>query len=137
MRAGALVIGLLLAGAAVAADAPPRRLYRISTETGMPHLEWNLRYAVVAESRCLSRDELATSFWMMGDVSLQDCRLVAVDPSRWRLQCSGGHGTSGEARWDWGEHAGEAARGRLDVRLGGKNMTFYQRIEARALGDCP
>lgn len=135
MRA-ALLIGVLLAAAASAADPPPRRLYRLSTETGMPHLEWNLRHAVVAETRCLSRAELATSFWMLRDVSLQDCSLVGIDAARWRLQCSGGHGTSGEARWDWGEPPGAVSRGQLDVRLGGKNMTFWQRIEARPLGDC-
>ncbi len=110
----------------------------MSTQTGMPHLETNLRYAVVTEQRCLNPQDLSGVFWMLGDVSLQDCKLAKVldEPARavYALQCSGGHGTSGEARW---EFAPSLLSGVLDVRLGGKNMTFYQRIIARPIGDCP
>jgi hypothetical protein len=27
--------------------------------------------------------------------------------------------------------------GQLDVKLGGKNMTFFQRVTAKPLGQCP
>jgi hypothetical protein len=68
---------------------------------------------------------------MLDDVSLQDCRLVkaaqARNSARYDLYCTGGHGTSGEARWDI--EPGQL-RGTLDVKLGGKNMTFYQRVVA-------
>jgi hypothetical protein len=127
------LLAVLVAGSAVAADAPPRRFYELVTETGMPHLEWNLRHAVVTETRCLSEAELATAFWMMGDVSLQDCTLVPQDREMLSLQCTGGHGTRGQARWQWDD---TPIRGTLDVRLGGKNMTFWQRIAARPLGAC-
>ena len=127
------LIVMLLAGSASAADAPARRLYEVVTETGMPHLEWNLRHAVVTETRCLSEAELATVFWMMRDVSLQDCTLVPQDRQALRLLCTGGHGTSGQAHWQWDT---TPIRGTLDVRLGGKNMTFWQRVAARDLGAC-
>jgi hypothetical protein len=127
------LIAVVLAGSAVAADAPPRRLYELVTETGMPHLEWNLRHAVVTEARCLSEAELATAFWMLGDVSLQDCTLVPQDRQTLSLQCHGGHGTRGQAHWQWDD---TPIRGTLDARLGGKNMTFWQRIVARPLGAC-
>ncbi len=128
----------LLAGSATAQTGASHRLYEMSTQTGMPHLETNLRYAVVTEQRCLNPQDLPGVFWMLGDVSLQDCKLAKVldEPARavYALQCSGGHGTSGEARW---EFAPSLLSGVLDVRLGGKNMTFYQRIIARLVGDCP
>lgn len=122
---------------AVAADTAALRLYEITTETGMPHLEANLRYAVVQERRCMSRGDLSQAFWMLQDVSLQDCRLIKAmeeaDEATYRLQCEGGHGTSGDARWRF---EGDAIAGTLKVRLGGKNMTFFQRITGRPIGDC-
>ena len=128
----------LLAAVTTAQAAPPQRLYEMSTHTGMPHLDENLRYAVVTQQRCLDPQDLSGVFWMLGDVSLQDCKLVKVldEPPRavYALRCSGGHGTSGEAHW---ELAQNTLSGVLNVRLGGKNMTFYQRITARLVGACP
>jgi hypothetical protein len=120
------------------AAEPVPRLYEVITETGMPHLEENLRYATRVERRCMDPRELTTAFWMLGDVSLQDCQLVKVSEepgvsSLYQLKCSGGHGTTGIARWQF---SSSTVSGTLQVRLGGKNMTFYQRITAKPLGKC-
>ena len=119
------------------AAEPVPRLYEVITETGMPHLEENLRYATRVERRCTDVRELMTSFWMLRDVSLQDCQLVEVskgpEVALLELKCSGGHGTTGSARWQFSPNA---ASGMLWVRLGGKNMTFYQRIAAKPVGTC-
>lgn len=126
-----------LASGASAAEVEPSRLYEMATETGMPHLEDNLRYAVVKERRCLNPHDLSGAFWMLKDVSLQDCTLVKMaesdEAATYLLKCTGGHGTTGDARWQVG--AGTLV-GTLNVRLGGKNMTFYQRITAKPLGAC-
>ena len=125
-----------------AADAPRAlRTYEVTTETGMPHLEENLRYATRRETRCLDPADLSTAFWMLKHESLQDCRLdkspdagtPAPPSARYELVCTGGHGTSGSALW---ELEPNALRGTLNVRLGGKNMTFYQRIVAKPIGAC-
>lgn len=127
------------APAAGPADAPPPplRLYEVTTETGMPHLEDNLRYAVVRQRRCLDPQDLSAAFWMLDDVSLQDCRLEKTaqrdDQASYALRCTGGYGTTGAAEWQIGS---TGLRGTLDVRLGGKNMTFYQRILAVPVGEC-
>jgi hypothetical protein len=141
MRPGAFRVACRLAGStlvafapysSVSAQEPPPRLYEVVTETDMPHLEENLRYAIRREQHCLDRHDLSTAFWMLGHASLQDCRLVKAaedaGSATYRLQCEGGHGTTGDARWQF-----EADRmtGTLRVRLGGKNMTFYQRITAK------
>ena len=122
---------------ALAGEAASPRLYEMTTETGMPHLETNLRYATVTETRCLDPRDLSGAFWMVKDVSLQDCQLVKTteseDAAAYLLQCHGGHGTTGHATWQLGP-AGLA--GTLNVRLGGKNMTFFQRITARPIGAC-
>ena len=114
------------------------QLYEVTTETGMPHLEENLRYATRIERKCMSPQELTKAFWMLRDVSLQDCELAepyeeGEDIALYPLKCSGGHGTTGSARWDFGS---STITGTLSVRLGGKNMTFHQRIIAKPLGKC-
>ncbi len=130
-------LAAVLIGNARAADAGGPRLYRMTTETLMPHLEENLRYAVRNEQRCISTHDLSALFWMLGEVSLQDCTLVKSseepDSAVYLLECNGGHGTSGDARWKLEPNL---ITGTLKVRLGGKNMTFYQRITAQPVGDC-
>ena len=131
------ISGLLTTNDADAAEALPRQIYEITTETGMPHLEENLRYAITREAECLSQDELFVRFPVLHHVALKDCRLDpegrAGEQASFRLDCSGGHGTTGGAVWRLGEHQ---LRGRLDVKLGGKNMTFYQRVTAVPVGQC-
>ena len=131
---------LALAGLHQSAVAKPPLSYEVVTETYMPHLEENLRYATRRETRCLDRNDLSDAFWMLRHVSLQDCQLVkaAEDASSatYRLRCNGRHGTIGDARWQFDE---DRLTGTLRVRLGGKNMTFYQRITATrtgGAGDC-
>jgi hypothetical protein len=122
---------------------PPARLYELTTETGMPHLDENLRYAVATEQRCMTDADFVTAFWMLRDVSLQDCTLQpevgkasAPDAAaqRFVLVCTGGHGTTGSAVWQ--RTGDDSLAGALHVRLGGKNMTFHQRVKARAIGAC-
>lgn len=132
MRPLALVVALLLAVPAVAA---PRLLVEMSTQTGMPHLDDNLRYAIVRETRCLDLDDLSSAFWMIRHESLQGCRLDKAGDggTDYLLVCDGTTGTTGDAKWQFEP---QRISGTLHVRLGGKNMTFWQRIEARPVGGC-
>ena len=120
-----------------AAGAGPGRLYEVTTATSMPHLDESLRYATRTEARCIDIRDLSGEFWMLREVSLQDCRLLkaidSADAAGYLLVCDGGHGTTGTATWQLGEGA---IAGTLNVRLGGKNMTFYQRITAKPIGSC-
>jgi hypothetical protein len=112
-------------------------LYELTTETGMPHLEENLRYTIIHEKHCLAQRELFTAFPILHHPALQGCRLDTEtrqdDILSYQLVCEGGHGTTGKAIWHLDGHP---IRGTLDVKLGGKNMTFYQRITALSLGQC-
>ena len=105
------------------------QLYQLTIETSMPHLEENLRYAVTREERCLSRDELLQAFPILEHPSLKGCRL---DENV--LVCEGkSQQTTGYAQWRFEE---KRISGTLSVQLGGKNMTFTQRITAIPLGAC-
>ena len=92
---------------------PTAREYDVVIETGMPHLEENLRYATTRERTCMDRNDLARAFPILQDVSLQDCRLVLVaqraDSASYALQCTG-RGTLAVRRdahrWDAERKAG-------------------------------
>ena len=115
----------------------PSGSYELTTETVMPHLEENLRYAITHEDRCLLHQELTSAFPVLSHASLADCTLRdesrTADVVNYRLVCTGGHGTTGSAQWRFG--AAEI-RGTLSVKLGGKNMTFHQYVTAKPIGPC-
>ena len=121
-----------------ASETMPAGLYEVITQTGMPHLEENLRYAVTRENRCLTGEDLASAFPILTHASLADCKLRHEsrlgDDVSYLLVCDGGHGTTGSASWRVGK---QLIVGTLSVKLGGKNMTFSQRVTAKPLGQCP
>lgn len=113
-------------------------LYEVTTETLMPHLEEALRYATTRETRCLTHQDLASAFPVLRHDSLKGCRLDPETADKasvsYFLICGSTSGTTGAARW---QRDGDRLRGTLDVRLGGKNMTFSQRVTATTVGPCP
>ena len=128
----------VLVALSAAPTAGPDRLYDITIETGMPHLEENLRYAIERTKQCLTRQDLDSVFPILHHSSLAGCKLqeqsADAETIVYALICSGSTGTTGTATWQIGDHA---IRGTLDVKLGGKNMTFFQRVTATVIGACP
>jgi hypothetical protein len=113
------------------------RLYEVTTETSMPHLEENLRYTMTREKRCIGPNDLASAFPVLTHSALKGCTLGDEtrqdDTVTFLMSCEGGHGTTGSATWRISEHK---ISGQLNVRLGGKNLTFYQRVTGKPLGAC-
>jgi len=111
--------------------------YEITVETTMPHLEENLRYATTRERRCLRDDELSSVFTILQHTSLAGCKLVGEnrrdDTLRYLLVCENPQVATGTARFET-----DPLRiiGVLEVKMGGKNMTFAQRIRATRTGEC-
>jgi hypothetical protein len=120
-----------------ASQSMPPGLYEVTTETSMPNLEENLRYTTTHERRCLTHEDLAGAFPVLSHPALKGCSLGREsregDVVSYALICEGGHGTTGDARWDLGERR---IAGTLRVKLGGKNMTFHQRVVAIPVGEC-
>lgn len=134
------LLGLILPwpGLSVSAqDSRSASLYEITTEVGMPNLEEALRYTITHQNRCLTQNELHHLFPILDHPALAGCHLGAAvsrpDAVSFPLVCAGHHGTTGTARWRSREHR---VTGTLEVKLGGKNMTFYQRVTAIPLGVC-
>jgi hypothetical protein len=68
---------------------------------------------------------------------LHGCKLATgnrrEDAIYYPLVCDGSNGTTGTAQL----HAdADRVKGVLQIKMGGKNMTFSQRIEAKRHGDC-
>lgn len=119
----------LLLSVCAASYAGESGLYDITTQTVMPNLEENLRYATTREQRCLQLDDLNSLFPILRHPSLEGCHL----DDRHRLVCANPQVASGTARLD---AAGERIAGILEIKMGGKNMTFSQRIDAVRQRDC-
>jgi hypothetical protein len=127
-----------------ASELLPARLYDVTIETGMPHLEENLRYTTTRQRSCISLKDLATEFPILNHPTLAGCTLRKESQNgdnsgkngtvRFGLSCNDRHGTTGTAVWHIDK---QRIRGRLDVKLGGKNMTFSQTVTARVVGNCP
>jgi hypothetical protein len=115
-----------------------RRLYELVTTTSMPHLEENLRYTTTREERCLSHDDLATAFSVLSHPALKGCKLGNEtrqnnETLHYELACKEGNGTKGNATWRISE---SGIVGVLSLKMGGKNLTFGQRIDGKSLGAC-
>jgi hypothetical protein len=137
------LLALLALPAAAAAEPPPLPLrlpaggYTLAAQTLMPHLD-EMRWVVRREERCFDgRDALPALFPVMRQPALTGCRLGsgARDGERLRyvLICASERVATGSAEI---LPTADGAIGRLEVRMGGKNMTFSQRVEATRLGDC-
>ena len=137
-RAALLMAASLLCTAAWASDeAVQPGTYEITVQTVMPHLEENLRYAATRERRCLRSRELRLVFPVLHHPSLQGCKLGnesrTGDTIRYLLACESPQVATGIARFNMGP--GRIV-GVLEIKMGGKNMTFSQRIEAARQGAC-
>jgi hypothetical protein len=133
----AAAASLLCAAAWASGEAVAPGTYEITAQVVMPHLEENLRYATTRERRCLRGDELASVFPILRHQSLEGCKLGAETRSggtiRYVLACASPQVATGAARLD---AAAGRITGTLEIKMGGKNMTFSQRIEALRQGDC-
>jgi hypothetical protein len=131
-----LAITLMCARVA-ASDAPAAGLYDVTVETSMPHLDENLRHTIERGQRCLKAEEVFTIFPVLRHPSLAGCKLRDErrhdNIATLTLMCKAGDATTGHASWRF---ATRQLAGRLDVKLGGKNMTFYQRATLERLSDC-
>jgi hypothetical protein len=132
-----LPLSLALPSPLPASETMPAKLYEVTTETGMPHLEESLRYTTQREKVCLTHQALSAAFPILDHPALKGCKLrdetKQADTVAYTLVCDGGHGTTGQAIWHVDEHR---LTGTLNIKLGGKNMTFYQRITAVPLRSC-
>ncbi len=112
-------------------------LYSVKTEIVMPHLGESLRYATTEAQQCFDQEAVFGLFPILSEPTFVGCKFVRKknDSTRdeFNLVCSNPTAATGMARF----HIGEATfRATLDVKMGGKNMKFSQRISGYLVGAC-
>ena len=114
--------------------------YQIAATMIMPHLD-EMRRQVTQQSRCVKDDVPGGLFPVMEQHALRGCRLdypKSVENADGRrreyvLVCASARVASGTASI---AETGQRLVGMLIVKMGGKNMTFSQRVEARRGAAC-
>lgn len=126
----------LLAGAAAAGTPPllPAGEYALSSQMQMPHLD-EMRRIVDHHTRCLGDDDLHGLFPVMAQPALRGCQFgfpqARDEGLRYVLVCQSARVATGTAELS---RTRAGVVGHLRIKMGGKNMTFAQRVEARRLG---
>jgi len=111
--------------------------YMVKAQIIMPHLEESLRYATTNSLQCLSNEDASSLFPVLTHASFANCTLKGKQPEgeyvQFDLICLNSEAASGLARFVVDE---EVFRATLNVKMGGKNMKFSQRINGHRTGDC-
>lgn len=136
-RSFAALSAVLLAPFAVAADDTmvPPGLYAVKSQMVMPHLD-EMRRIIKQEQRCVM-DDPAPLFSVLRQDALHGCKFgypkKTAQSMNYVLVCQTAMVATGNIVV---EPQREAFIGTMEIKMGGKNMTFTQRIEATRLGDC-
>ena len=125
----------------VAALASPLVLnpgaYLITTETLLPHLEENLRYATTRNNQCLGAQDATALFPILRHEAFAGCALTAAqaygERSEFSLVCKNPEAATGTAHL---VASPNAVFGLLEIKMGAKNMTLSQRISGPRVGAC-
>lgn len=130
----ALIAVLGCAGGAVAANPLlPAGEYVLAAQMLMPHLE-EMRRIVERSTRCLGEGDLRGFFPVMAQPALRGCEFgfphASADSQRYVLVCQSARVATGTAEL---VRTREGLVGNLQIKMGGKNMTFAQRVEAHLL----
>jgi hypothetical protein len=110
--------------------------YEVVSQMIMPHLD-EMRRIEKRQRLCIEADELAVLFPVMRQPALRGCVLdYPAEHARrtnYVLQCESARVASGTA---WLSRTSGRINGMLEVKMGGKNMTFSQRSTAIRRGAC-
>lgn len=112
-------------------------VYEITTETLLPHLEENLRYATTRQKQCLGTQGASNLFPILRQKAFADCDLIGGqtvnERSNYTLVCRNPEAATGYAQFAISPFR---ISGVLDLKMGGKNMTLSQIISGPRLGAC-
>lgn len=138
----ALALALALPAGVLAADAdtpvPAAGRYVLAVQMILPHLD-EMRRITVRDERCLTAGQVAGLFPVFDQPALRGCKLEypkrGAESTDYVLVCESARVATGTAHIITAEDG--AIFGLLEVKMGGKNMTFTQRSVAERLGECP
>ncbi len=110
--------------------------YAIESQMVLPHMEEMRRTSKYVQV-CIDGGNVVGMFPIFSHPALKDCTLQARNKALgavdFLLSCPGINGARGTAQL---VRDGDKFKGELHAKLGGKNMTFVQYVEARRSGPC-
>ena len=110
--------------------------YEIASQIVMPHLE-EMRRITKRELRCLRGDEPSALFPVMDQRALTGCELGYAardaDVFHYVMVCQSDLVATGTAEFN---ATPNHVSGTLNIKMGGKNMTFSQHVKATWQGAC-
>ncbi len=110
--------------------------YAIEAQMMMPHLD-EMRQISKHSSACINDADPAQFFPVFRQPALSGCELrfdrSTAGSVHYELSCNSINGASGTARLTI---RGDHVQGVLKVKMGGKNMTFSQHVNASRQGSC-
>ena len=111
--------------------------YEVSVETSLPNLEENLRYTNTHYRQCIGTQDVTTLFPILHLETFTGCILedeqALGNQVGFTLNCQNTEAATGTAHIN--VHT-DSIYGVLNIKMGGKNMTFTQRIKGNRLGIC-
>lgn len=134
----ALALPALVLPVGAETTVPLAGRYVLAVQMILPHLE-EMRRITVRDERCLAAGQVAGLFPVFDQPALHGCKLDypkrGAEGTDYVLVCESARVATGTARVIAAEDG--AIFGLLEVKMGGKNMTFTQRSVAERLGECP
>lgn len=110
--------------------------YHVQSQMVLPHLD-EMRRISEHRERCLAAADAQQLFPVFEQPALTGCRLdllnVSANEHQYALVCVAVNGGSGSAKLKFDGHHLKAS---LDAKMGGKNMTFSQYVQAEWQGPC-
>ena len=114
----------------------PAGEYAIRSNMVMPHLD-EMRRIIAEQSRCLTADDSRALFPVLRQPALHGCTFgfgeTQGEAFQYVLVCQTARVATGTAELT---RQGATVIGNLVVKMGGKNMTFAQRVAAVRTGEC-
>ena len=115
----------------------PPGWYEVKAQTLLPNLHESLRYTDTQKNQCLDKQDASSLFPILDHVSFVGCELVAKHASEdlkaYALVCKNPQAATGEALFSINDNIFNAV---LNIKMGGKNMKFSQRITGNRLSAC-
>jgi hypothetical protein len=112
-------------------------IYAVESQMVLPHLD-EMRRVSDHQSPCIVNSDATLFFPVFHQPAMTGCALhpeeIGTETIAYKLICASANGATGTAKLSIRDGH---VKGELKAKMGGKNMTFSQYIDATRTGECP
>ena len=135
----AMVVSVVAAAAGVHGESSTIKdgTYAVESRMVLPHLD-EMRRVSEHQSTCIVNSDATLFFPVFHQPAMTGCALhpeeIGAETVAYKLICASVNGATGTAKLSIRDGH---VKGELKAKMGGKNMTFSQFIDATRTGECP